>query len=79
MKKYITSVTINIEIDAENQEEAEAKFFDLEINFTNPLGEEADWTSDDWPNRVGVAISEYQPHGGKLRKGCDPLSARNTR
>jgi len=44
MKKYITSVTINIEIDAENQEEAEAKFFDLEINFTNPLGEEADWT-----------------------------------
>ena len=44
MKTFITSVTINIETEAENQEEAEAKFFDLEINFTNPLGEEADWT-----------------------------------
>jgi hypothetical protein len=44
MKKYITSVAINIEIEAESQEEAEAKFFDLEINFTNSLGEEADWT-----------------------------------
>ena len=44
MKKYITSVTINIETEAENQEEAEAKFFDLFISFKTPLDEEADWT-----------------------------------
>ena len=25
-----------------------------------------------------VAIAKYQPHGGKLRKGCDRLSARNS-
>jgi hypothetical protein len=44
MKKFITSVAINIEIDAQNQEEAEAKFFDLFISFKTPLDEEADWT-----------------------------------
>ena len=25
------------------------------------------------------AFREYQPRGGKLRKGCDRLSGRNTR
>jgi hypothetical protein len=25
-----------------------------------------------------VAVAKYQPHGGKLRKGCDRLSARNS-
>jgi hypothetical protein len=37
------------------------------------VGEEVDWTGDKWPNGFGAAISEYQPHGTKLRKGCDRL------
>ena len=44
MKTFIITTTINIEIKAEDQEAAEAKFFDATINFKDPEGEELDWT-----------------------------------
>jgi hypothetical protein len=44
MKTFISSVTINIEIQAENLIDAEEKFFEMDFAITHPDGQEADWT-----------------------------------
>ena len=44
MKKFITTVTINIEIEAENLIDAEDKFFDIDFSLNYSDGMEADWT-----------------------------------
>ena len=44
MKKFITTVTINIEIEAENLIDAEDKFFDIDFSLNYSDGMEVDWT-----------------------------------
>lgn len=44
MKTFISSITINIEIEAENQEEASDKVFDATFSIKDPEGKEHDWT-----------------------------------
>ena len=42
-KTFITSVSINIEIQAENQEQADDQFFNATISIKDPEGKELDW------------------------------------
>ena len=44
MKKYIVSITVNIEVEAEDQYAANDQFFDATISIKYTEGKEIDWT-----------------------------------
>lgn len=58
-KEYRATITVNVFIIAENQEEAEQKFQDMDINFYDP-DDESELQSDliDWDIEYSGSIDE---------------------